>query len=398
MIPTKMTISQKQLYFNAFSNGVVPKGIDKEWVIGRENEFKALEFMLEEAINYNISSFKLLEGTYGSGKSTILCAFEQEALNKGFVVSRFPLGSHNNFSKPEIIYRDIMNHLAISSHSGASEFETIFDLWLKEIKSDGNASNESNASKKIFNVIQELQKYHPSFANVLLVYIRGRINNDNELSSLAASWIKGDYNIPIEEKRKLNIKGSIDRHNAFDILRGFSKLVQLLGYNGLVIIVDELEYILRERVDIRNRGYTTMRHLVDEIGENSWVNTVFVGAQTPDMMNNKEKGYQSYEALYQRITSGFDDNGRIDDFSGLTTIPLRALKEEDFLEIGAKIARLQSLLVDPNHLAMLAHIELRKRENIEEKSSVAREYIKIVIHMIELAKANPNMPIFHVNK
>ncbi len=386
--------SIRQQYFNAFSNGVVPKGIDQSWMIGRKNEFAALVSMLQQAKEDQISNFKLLEGKYGSGKSMMLSVFETEAIEQGFIVSRFSLGTHNNFSKPEIIYRDLMNHLKVKSGNNLQEFEEIFEDWLHETK---NISTSNEASKKIFEVIKELHKYHPSFANVLLVFIRGKINNDIELSNIAAGWIKGDYNIPYEQKKKLNIKGSIDRHNAFDILRGFSKLVSLLGFKGIVILVDELEYIVRERVDIRNKAYTTMRHLIDEIGENKWENTIFVGAHTPELMEDEEKGYKSYEALYQRITSGFDDTGLISDYSNFTIIPLDLLTEDELITIGIKVIELKDISIDSKHLSRLALIEFKKRENSNGKSVVIREYLKIVIHMMELAEANPNMPIFRVN-
>lgn len=393
MINDLLKVEQAQ-FLNAFSNGVVPNNISKQWLIGRQNEFAGLVSMLDAVKEHEISSFKLLEGSYGSGKSMMLSVFEKEAISKGFVVARFSLNTQNNFSKPELIYRDIMNHLKISL-DGFSEFEEIFENWLQETRNDGNTSK---ASKKIFTVIKELQSYHPSFANVLLIYIRAKINNDIELARLAASFIKGDYNIPYEQKKKLNIKGSIDRNNAFDILRGFSKLVQLLGFNGLVILIDELEYIKGERSDIRNKAYVTMRHLIDEIGENSWVNTVFVGAHTKELMEDEVKGYKSYEALYQRISSGFKDNGKNNNYKNLTVIPLKPLEDSDLILIGENIAKLKGLSIDPNHLAKLALLELRKAESKTNIKSSAREYLKMIMHLLEMAESNPNMPIFHVNK
>ena len=381
-------------FWNAFSNGVVPKEVTKKWLIGRDSELSSLEAMLEQVTNLNVSGFKLLEGSYGSGKSMMLSVYETEAINRGFVVTRFSLNPQNNFSKPELIYRDIMNHLKIN-HKGFSEFETIFENWLKETKSE---TNSSSASKKIFSVIKELHNYHPSFANVLLIYIRAKINNDLELAHLAASFIKGDYNIPYEQKKKLKIKGSIDRNNAFDILRGFSKLVDLLGFSGLVILVDELEYIKGERSDIGRKAYVTMRHLIDEIGENKWTNTIFVGAHTPELMEDEAKGYKSYEALYQRISSGFNDKGKIKDYSSLTVIPLLPLEDEALIQIGVNISNLKNLDIDSNHMAKLALLELRKNDSKTSKKSGVREYLKMIIHLLEMAESNPKMPIFNVNK
>lgn len=385
----------KSIYFNAFSNGVVPGGVKIDYLKGRDLEMDALMNTLDLAEQKGVSSFKLVEGLYGSGKTMILSVFEKEALKKGFLVSRISLGAHNNFSKPEIIYRDVMSNLKVNMDEPVCEFEDIFKKWLKTTKDE---KKQTDAHKKIYHVISELQKYHSSFAQVLLVYIRAIINNDLELSSIAAGWIKGDYNLPYEQKRKLNIKGNIDRHNAFDILRGFSKLVNLLGFKGMVILVDELEYILRERVDIRQKAYTSMRHLLDEVGENKWHQTVFVGAQTPEITENQEKGYYSYEALSQRIISEFDDIGRLKDYRNLTVIPLSRISDETLIEIGEQIADLTECKVDKNHLSKLALIELKKSETQKKKKGVIREYIKFFIHLLELSNNNPEMPIFRVNQ
>jgi len=211
-----MDLTQKESYFGAFAHGVVPKGIDESWLEGRQDEYDGLLHMLDRAKHSGLSSFKLISGKYGSGKSMILSVYENRAIDDGFVVSRFSLGNHNNFSKPEIIYRDVMTHLKVMRGDQIQDFEEIFHEWLKTIKSD---KRSGQASKEIYQVIKELQKHHPSFAAVLLVYIRGKINHDLELSDIAAAWIKGDYNLPYEKKKLLRVKGSVDRHNAFDILQ-----------------------------------------------------------------------------------------------------------------------------------------------------------------------------------
>jgi len=389
-----MSIKQKELYWSAFSNGVVPEGIQSGWMTGREDAYESLVFLFERAKKQQISGFKLIEGDYGSGKSMMLSVIEQTALEEGFVVARLSLGSHNNFSKPEVIYREIMTKLRISSTKTVTEFEAIFETWLKDTK---RKYSGTDASKTIYSVIKELQNYDMTFSSVLLSYIRGLINGDLELSNLSAGWIKGDYHIPYEQKKKLNIKGDISRNNAFDILKAFSKLLQLLEYKGLVILVDELEYILRERVDIRNKSYTNIRHFIDEIGENKWCNTIFVGAHTPDMMKDREKGYQSYEALYQRITSHFDDHGKVNTYKHSTVVPIKPLLDQDLIELGKRVLDLKNLLIDSEHLSKLALIEMKKNEKQQQRPLSTRDYLKILMHLCELAESEPSMPIFNIN-
>jgi hypothetical protein len=384
---------EKTLLWNALVNGVVPDKITTSWIVGREQELEILRTSLEMMTKSNVSQFKLIEGDYGFGKTLLMKTFEAEAIQQGYVVARFALGTHNNFSKPEIVYKDIMSNIRTKQSETSTDFEMIFESWLKDLKLQRGTSS---ASKHIFSVIEELSKYNATFSSVLLCYIRAIINNDLEIAHLALAWINGDYNISVEQKKRIGVRGSIDRNNAFDILQGFSKLVELLGYKGLVIFVDELEYIMRERQDIRDRSYTTLRHLIDEIGLNRWNKTFFLGAYTPDMINDKHKGFSSYEALYQRIQSGFDDQKRIPNNGNLTIIRLSGLSREGLLQLARQLISLSDINMDATLLGQLALVEYAKREMSFQKETSIRGFIKVVIHVIQLAKTHPEMPIFKV--
>lgn len=397
--------------WNALSNGVVPHMVMESLFIGRSKEIEILETMLEEAKTKDISGLKFVQGVYGQGKTMILRKFSSMAIEKGFVVARLQLGAHNNLSKPEILYRDIMQHLEVlpkerknpsiddlNEYEGA-EFEDLFEAWLKTIK---NSNDMNEASKKVYEVINIMQEYQPTFSSLLLVYIRALINNDIQKASIAAAWIKGDYNLPYEEKKKLGIKGSVDRHNAFDILRGFTRLVTLLGYSGLVITIDELEWIANERSDIRKRSYTVLRQIIDEIGMNAWHNTVIIGAHTPEMIENKEKGFKSYEALYQRLENGIE-GGNFTANMGNTLLTLQRLREEEFRDIGKKMQEIHQkknayeAKVNYNILVDLGMAECKKEEMKNATDITIRSFVKKMVQLIELSYEQPELPIFKIN-
>jgi hypothetical protein len=364
-------------------------------MVGREQETRGITFLLDQAKNDQLSGFKLIEGAYGSGKSMMLSCLENYAIDEGFVVARFTLGSHNNFSKPEILYKDIMSHLKTVKGDAFQPFEDIFDKWLKKEKS---VNDDVAASKAIFHVIKEMQNFHPAFANVLLSYIRSLINSDFEQSSIALGWIRGDMNLAYEQKKKIGIKGQVDKYNALDILKGVSNLFVLLGFSGLVILVDELEIIMRERKDIREKAYTAIRQTIDEIGENHFSQLVFVGAHTPDMMENNQKGYKSYEALYGRISKGFEIKGLPMNSKYETIICLSDLKDEDLIAIGSKILQLKNLDINKEYLSKLSLMEYKTRISTEDRKYYVRDFIKTHIQMIELYMEHPEIPIFQANR
>lgn len=388
-----MNITDKASIWNAYVNGVVPDKADASWLIGRDLELNILKNCLNKMDEHGTSHFKLIEGDYGFGKTMLMTVFESIALQEGYVVSRMALGTHNNFSKPEIVYKDIMSNIKTKRLDNETDFESIFEQWLSSIKT---TMASEKATEHIKKIIEELMEYNGTFASVLMSYIRGKIINDAEISSLALSWIVGDYNMSVDQKKKIGVRGNIDRYNAFDILQGFSKLVELMGYKGFVIVIDELEYIMRERQDIRNKAYTTLRHFIDEVGMNHWNRTMFLGAYTPDMLSDETKGFKSYEALYQRIYSGFDDRRTVNNSNDLTIIRLEEIPRDALLKLAKKLIEISDSGLDTTLMGQLALVEYAKRDMAAQRKTSIREFVKVVIHVIQVAKSNPNMPIFKV--
>lgn len=388
-----MNMKDKASIWNAFVNGVVPDKADATWLIGRDLELHILKECLLSMDIHGTSHFKLIEGGYGFGKTMLMTVFESEALADGYVVSRMALGTHNNFSKPEIVYKDIMSNIKTRQISNETDFESIFEQWLNKVKEEKTGKD---ATEYIKSVIEELMEYNGTFASVLMSYIRGKITQDQETAGLALAWIVGDYNMSVEQKKKIGVRGNIDRYNAFDILHGFSKLIELMGYKGFVILIDELEYIMRERQDIRNKSYTTLRHFIDEVGMNHWNKTMFLGAFTPDMLSDELKGFKSYEALYQRIFSGFDDRRTVHNSMDLTIIRLEEISREGLLKLAKKLIDISDSHLDSTLMGQLALVEYAKRDMAAQQKTSIREFVKVVIHVIQVAKSNPDMPIFKV--
>lgn len=240
---------------NAMRIGVVPGASLGSLMVGRDKEINEFRRILDN-LKDGEGRFKFIEGAYGSGKSFLLKYMEEIAITEGFVVSSLTISSSFDFSRLDYIYAAMMGRLKINAFENTgTSFEEIFENWLSGLK---QGSDMTHASKSIYRVIQELNAYNTSFASVLLVYIRARISHDLELARIAAAWIKGDKNLPYQLKKRLEVKGNIDKDNALEILRGFNLLIKLMGYKGLVVLVDEAELIMNERSDVRMKAYNNI--------------------------------------------------------------------------------------------------------------------------------------------
>lgn len=393
-----MNNNKEAKILNALRMGVIPDVELSNIISGRETEKQEINNMLSLMESEGCSLVKFIKGEYGTGKTFLLEYIKQLALKRNYVVANLSINSGFDFSKLDVLYLNIMSNLSIHSNNvnKGTEFEELFDSWIRKIKKN---KGNSEATKDIYEVISNLNKYNNAFASVLLTYIRAKISSDYELSSIASSWIKGDKNISYELKKRLGVKGSVDRENAIDMLRGFANLIRLIGYQGLVIQVDEAEIIMASRSDIRMKSYGNIRFMMDLCGSNEIENTCFVFAGTNELFVNPEKGFRSYQALEQRIGDIIKDNRNIINNARQPIVYLREFSKDDYFAILENVLETHenyynySTSVNLEMLYNLTEVECSKVGRIK----TVRLFIKKLIEILDLMENNPNLPIFRTN-
>jgi hypothetical protein len=120
-----------------------------------------------------------------------------------------------------------------------------------------------------------------------------------ERRALALSWFKGEGSLA-PYRSAFGVQKMITRPNARAMLQSLAYLSRHLGYEGLVVLLDEGELstsVLR-RADVR-AAHNNLRHLIDGIQDNNGLFAVY--AATPDFFLNADYGVVTYGALAQRI-------------------------------------------------------------------------------------------------
>jgi len=244
----ELTKQRARHIINALKNGVVPDYDLELLCVGRDKQVQEFKRCFE-VISEGSGTVKFINGEYGSGKSFFLNVIKQTAIKNNFIVSKIQVDRGFRFNNIEHLYYHVMHNLTLNiTGKSVTSFEGIFDLWISKLQ---ETTDRSKAVAEINQVIESLNRYNMSFARAFLAYIKARIEKDRELSYTIVSWLMGEKNIPAGLKSKFDIVGSIDRLNTIDFLKAFTELVRLMGYNGLIILIDELELIMSERVDIR---------------------------------------------------------------------------------------------------------------------------------------------------
>ncbi|OEF95826.1 BREX system ATP-binding domain-containing protein [Desulfuribacillus alkaliarsenatis] len=381
---------------SALKSGVVPNTSVESLLVSREPELAELNRCLQLTQAGN-GVTKFISGAYGSGKTFLLHSLHQQAIDDNFIVARMQLNQSFTMNKWADLYRQAMHNLSVESAEVIDTgFEEMFKCWLTKLQS---YENRSQAFEEISHITAQLSQYHGDYARAFIAYIRAKIQKNQDTSLAAASWIKGETNMPAKLKAEFGIKGQVDRSNALLFLKTFTRLVNLLKYNGLVILIDELETAMHQRSDIRHSIYENLRYIVDGTSSGEFPNCLFVFVGTDDLFKDSEKGICTYGPLAQRLR--ISDNDISLGFRDLRQpiIHLRALEKPDIDKLTQNILAIhkQAYNWSPEHNweAIRNWSLFNCRQGNELKFPInTRTYIQNVVDILDTMEQGTNLSIF----
>ncbi|HQL34098.1 MAG TPA: BREX system ATP-binding protein BrxD [Treponemataceae bacterium] len=298
--------------FERLRSGTVPeKGLDK-FAVGIDKPIAEIRRQLDLAKSGE-GCFKFLRGGYGCGKTFMSQYTLIEAMNANFAVS-FVVVSPNDtqFHKFDDVYHKIVSNLRTSmAESGTLEF--MIDRWISRIEDrlaeeigDDVDDFDERVKLRFESELDELTKESTGneFIAVLKAYFDAKQAGEYSTASGLVAWLSGSKNIASAIKSKAGIKGEISSASAMTFLKGIVSIVKRAGYSGLVVVIDELETILRTRTDVRQKSLNGLRQIIDAAKDFRGMVWVFTG--TPEFFDSR-KGVAGLEPLHDRIkfaTSG----------------------------------------------------------------------------------------------
>ena len=309
-----MENKQNDLYINiikALRNGTVPNKGTNELAVGIENELNEAFEQINDVKNKK-TAFKFIVGDYGSGKTFLSTAIKEMAYNDNFVVSSLTISKDTPLHKFDELYKKIMENLRIQSEDNAPALSLILEEWLLKLEDkilsltgiDIDEDFESfkiEMSKKIKEELTSVDAISGSYSSAIYNFYEAKYKGDTLTSQACINWLKGEK-INSELRNKLGISGNLNKENSLSFLKSFLYIIKTVGYEGLVVSLDELETIQRiSRVDIRKTAYENLRLFIDESDKNAFPYCYFLFTGTNELMKG-ENGFKSLKPLYQRIT------------------------------------------------------------------------------------------------
>ena len=314
------------------SFGTPPEFGTEHFTVGLEPYLEVIENeYLKDMLKLNLSSFKLITGNYGGGKTHFLYSIRNLAWRQNYVTSYVSLSpTECPFDRLELVYKKIAANiippqtLAASEPAQGTGIEVLLRHWYK------NAREQRDFISQITNLESS------SYTNALKAAMLSLVSDDEDEFNGLVQWLKGE-DIPRELRLRHRISERIDRSTAFRMLRSLVQFIDSIGYNGLIFLFDEAERGMSiSSTKDKRRALDNLRQLVDECGNSRLPGAMFFYA-VPDENLLLEGSGGVYEALKQRLRSSFT---RINPMGVKINLEEIGVAPEEFLtRLGVKLAK-----------------------------------------------------------
>lgn len=295
------------------STGTPPEFGIETFTIGLEKHLSIIEDeYLKGILKYNLSSFKLITGNYGGGKTHFLYSVRNLAFKHDFVVVYVSLNpTECPFDKLELVYKQIVINLTppVSEEELTKPWERGIESLLHRWYKDSKAKVEQvNSMHEYLRTIKGTES--TSFLNAVKGAFTSIIAEDDEGFESVLQWLKGEE-VGRDVRARYRISERIDKATAFRIIRSLAQWIHAIGYSGLILLFDEAErgMSISSSKDKR-RALDNLRQILDECGNSRLPGVMFFYA-IPDENLLLDGSGGVYEALKQRLRSTLSETNPV---------------------------------------------------------------------------------------
>ena len=378
---------------NSLKGGVVPRIGLPYITVGRKTEIAALLHDLD-LIADGGASFRFLVGRYGAGKSFLLQTIRTHAMGKGFVVADADLSPERrlqgNGGQGLATYRELIRNLSTKTRPEGGALQLVLDRWVANIEKapDATAALEAQMAP-----VEEMV-HGFDFARVMRIYYAAA-GGDDERRSAVLRWLRGEYRTKTEARQDLGVNVCICDDNWYDYLKLFARFLKGAGYEGMLVLIDELVNLYKIPNSItRQYNYEKILTMYNDTlqGKAHYLGIIMGG--TPQSIEDRRRGVYSYEDLRSRLSEGrFAREGLSDMLAPV--IHLNPLTYEELLVLIEKLADIHAGYfgyergLGTEDLVRFLEIEFGRVG--ADTHLTPREVIRDFIELLDILCQNPEM-------
>ncbi len=356
--------------------------------VGTEPILEALRVeYLTPIKEYGINSaFKLVQATFGGGKTHFLHCLREVAWREGLATSLVGLSpQHCPFDDLAQVYRRLAEELEAPPENLEVEADRGIDAVLRsEVERRAAAYGESTVKDWLKTEAERLRVDSRSYRTACVRYMEAVLGGDHETESMLAAFLRGE-NVTLKETRCAGVREVLEAKTAFRFILSLAQVLRGMGLPGLVMMFDEMDRQMSLTARRRRAVADNLRETIDYAGQARLPGTLFVYAVPPEFLTNI---VPEYPALEQRLRHA----ARFSEINPLApVIDLEKLDGglDDFLRrIGEKLLEL--------HLAsgggrldqevQRANIDVLARKVAEGQLETGsrRTFVKAALQMLEM--------------
>lgn len=396
---------------NSLKGGVVPRIGLPYITVGRETEIDALLHDVD-IIEQGGASFRFIVGKYGSGKSFLLQTIRNYVMDRNFVVADADLSPERRLQGTKgqglATYKDLIRNISTKTRPEGGALTLILDRWISGVQSEAAAESgldigdprfSKEVERKIYEVISSLNEmvHGFDFAKLLTIYYKSYINGDDESKAKVVKWFRGEYVNKSEAKAELGVNIVISDDDWYEYIKLFAVFLKKAGYNGLVILIDELVNIYKIPNSItRQYNYEKILTMYNDTlqGKASYLGIIMSG--TPQCIEDTRRGVYSYEALRSRLAQGRFGSDEVKDMLA-PVIKLSPLTYEEMLVLIEKLSDIHAQLFDYEQTLttddLVSFIKIEFGRIGADVNITPREVIRDFIELLNIVYQNPDINV-----
>lgn len=396
---------------NSLKGGVVPRVGLPYITVGREAEIGALLHDLDLVADGG-ASFRFLVGRYGSGKSFLLQTIRNHAMGKNFVVCDADLSPERRLQGTKgqglATYRELIRNLSTKTRPDGGALTLVLERWISNIQSDvtihgGLAADDPGfamaVERQMMETVTSLQElvHGYDFGRLLTMYYRAHLEGDDDTKANVARWFRGEYRNKTEARQELGVNICISDDDWYDYLKLFATFFRGAGYEGLIVLVDELVNLYKiPNAVSRQYNYEKILTMYNDTLQGRAHHLGIIMGGTPQSIEDRRRGIYSYEALRSRLTQGrFAQEGLADLLAPV--IRLQPLTYEELLVLTEKLADIHAgyfgyerRLVEQD---LVTFLQLEYSRVGADTHLTPREVIRDFVEMLDIMYQNPSLGV-----
>ena len=325
---------ERETIIQSLRSGVVPRVGLQHIQVGRSDELKSFIKDLETIADGG-SSFRLIIGDYGSGKTFFLSLVRSIALEKGLVTMTADLSPskrlYGNEGQARRLLADLVTSLSTRTKQDGNALTNILEKFISiaQVKAEKEREEISFTIKNMLNELNDFPNGH-SFAYIVYKYWEAYDTENDALKNCVLKWLKGEYATKTDTMRDLGIRDFINDASFFNTLKLYSVLVKKAGYKGLLINLDEMVNLYKAAHGTsRKMNYEEILGILNNTLQGTVSNIGFIMSGTPEFLTDTRRGLYSYEALRSRLAENdFSKQLGVVDYNS-TVLRLSSLSKEE---------------------------------------------------------------------